>query len=86
MKCKVIHIDKLGNETIVATVRTFIEASNFRDLLQAKCNDQDNSYYQVEYKQKGATKRSGADSFYKMLPYFNVDVKKSIHNFLDVKI
>jgi len=78
MKTKLIHIDKVGNETVVATFKTLNEAACCRDLLQAKCADQDTCYYYTELKGR----RSGADSFSRQIQYLNKDVQQNIRIYL----
>jgi hypothetical protein len=78
MKSKIVYIDKVGNETIVATFNTINEASVCRDLLQAKCSDQENCYYYVDAKINGQLTRRGADTFAKQVLYLAKEVQQNI--------
>jgi hypothetical protein len=77
---KLLFIDKVGNETLVATFKNVNEAMQCRDLLQAKCADQDDSYYSVDYydKERKCLRRSMADSFAKQVLYMAESVQQNI--------
>jgi len=74
MKPKIIFIDKTGKETVVATFKTINEAACCRDLLQAKCSDQDTCWYYTEF--KGI--RDGADTFSKQVHFLAPSVQQNI--------
>ena len=52
MKAKIILVDPVGNETVVATFRSTIEAFQAASLFQAICNTDNYTYY-VDYHVKG---------------------------------
>jgi hypothetical protein len=77
---KLLFIDKAGNETLVATFKNVNEAMQCRDLLQAKCSDQNISYYSIDYydKVKKCLLRKPADSFAKQVLYMEESVRQNI--------
>jgi hypothetical protein len=82
-KAKLIFLGKTGRETLVATFANVNEAAQCRDLLQAKCADQDHSYYAIEYKNgHGDTVRQHADSFAKQVLYMAKSVQQNIKLYL----
>lgn len=77
------HINPFTQEeTKVATFKNKFEAAACRDLMQAKCADQDNAYYFISFKEKGQNKRQFADSFTWQVLYLNKTVQDSIKLFL----
>ena len=73
------HINPFTQEeTKVATFSKKNEAADCRDLMQAKCADQDNAYYFISFKEKGQTTRQFSDSFVRQVLYMNKTVQDSI--------
>jgi hypothetical protein len=81
---KLLFIDKIGNEHLVATFKNVNEAAQCRDLLQAKCLDQECPYYSIDYydKAKKCMVRKPADSFAKQVLYMAESVQQNIRIFL----
>lgn len=81
---KLIHISNTQCETLVATFYNLYEATQCRDLLQAKCEDQDNSYYFIEYynRKTKTTSRQSADTFSKQVLFMHKDIQKNIRMML----
>ena len=77
---KLLHIGKDNKETKVATFYNFNEAAQCRDLLQAKCSDQDTCYYYIEYYNKSTKtiSRQGADIFYRQVKFMHASVQHNI--------
>jgi hypothetical protein len=73
-------LTRLGNETLVATFKNVNEAMQCRDLLQAKCADQNDFYYSIDYydKVKKCLLRKPADSFAKQVLYMAESVQQNI--------
>ena len=44
-----LHIDITNKETVVAKFKQLNEAASCRDFLQAKCADQSNCWYYIEF-------------------------------------
>jgi len=73
------HINPFTQEeTKVATFAKKNEAADCRDLMQAKCADQNNAYYFILFKEKGQTNRQFSDSFARQVTFMNASVQQHI--------
>jgi len=73
------HINHITQEeTKVATFSKRNEAADCRDLMQAKCTDQNNANYFIRFKEKGQYTRAFAGSFAKQVTFMDKSVQQNI--------
>jgi len=76
---QLFHINHVTQvETKVATFKNKNEAADCRDLMQAKCTDQNNAHYFIRFKEKGQYTRQFAGSFTKQVAFMDKSVQQNI--------